>query len=251
MKKRLDIYLVEKGYFDTRQKAISHILLGNVILNGEKITKAGTLINEEKVKEVYIKEKLKYVSRGGLKLEGAIKHFKIDFCDKIVLDIGASTGGFTDCALQHKAKFVYALDVGKDQLDYRLRQNSKIKSIEQTHIKELKKEEILEKVDIVVVDVSFISLDKILPEIKRLDKEGVLNTFYSMILLIKPQFELQKELIGKNGIVDKEENREIAVKKIKDLVKKEYQIMGLIPSPIKGAKGNVEYLIYLTKKEVL
>lgn len=126
MKKRLDLILCEKGYFSTREKAKREIMAGNVIINEHAVTKAGTMFKEEDIKSIRIKEKLAYVSRGGLKLEGAIKRFDIDFNDKIVLDIGASTGGFTDCSLQHGASFVYSIDVGTNQLDYTLRQNEKV-----------------------------------------------------------------------------------------------------------------------------
>lgn len=246
MKKRLDLILVELGYFETREKAKREILVGNVFVNDKLDTKAGSQYDIEKIKDIRIKDKLKYVSRGGLKLEGAIKYFDLSFNDKIVMDIGASTGGFTDCAIQNGAKFVFAIDVGTNQLDYSLRNNEKVLSIEKTHIKEIKEEQIKEKVDIIVADVSFISITKIIDEIIRL--ENVLNENYEMILLIKPQFELTKEEIGKNGIVEKEENRQKAIKKVIDKLKAEkYQILGLEKSPITGSKGNIEYLVYVKK----
>lgn len=244
MKKRLDVYLVEKGYFDTREKAKREILVGNVFVNDQKVTKAGEQIKEENIKEIRIKDKLPYVSRGGLKLKGAIDKFNINFNDLVVLDIGASTGGFTDCALKHGASLVYAVDVGTNQLAYELQQNNRVISYEKTHIKDLREDQIKQKVDMVVIDVSFISLTKIFDEIKRLEN-SIFNDDYKVVALIKPQFELTKDHIGKNGIVEKQEYRDMAIKKIVDKVKFDYEIIGIETSPIHGTKGNIEYLMYL------
>ena len=209
MKKRLDLILCEKGYFSTREKAKREIMAGNVIINEHAVTKAGTMFKEEDIKSIRIKEKLAYVSRGGLKLEGAIKRFDIDFKDKIVLDIGASTGGFTDCSLQHGASFVYSIDVGTNQLDYTLRQNEKVLSIENMHINKVTKDMLVKGLaDIVVADVSFISLTKIVDYVYLLSKSDA-----QAVLLIKPQFEVGREYIGKNGIVRDKDAHDMAIKK--------------------------------------
>lgn len=244
MKKRLDLILYEKGYFDSREKAKREIMLANVIVNEQTITKAGTMLKEENIKSIRIKEKLKYVSRGGLKLEGAIKSFNINFKDMIVLDIGASTGGFTDCAIKNGAKYVYSVDVGTNQLAYSLRVDARVKSIENTHINSLDIN-LLDQglADIVVADVSFISLTKISNYVSMYSKENS-----TALLLIKPQFEVGKEKIGKNGIVVNEQDRQEAIKKVINAFKEiNYEILGVDISPIKGTKGNIEYLLYIRK----
>ncbi|VWL85386.1 TlyA family RNA methyltransferase [Oceanivirga miroungae] len=245
MKIRLDQYLVDKGYFDSREKAKRSIMAADVIINENAITKAGTMIKEEDIKSVRIKNKLNFVSRGALKLLGAINEWKIDFNNKVVLDIGASTGGFTDCSLRHGASYVYAVDVGTNQLAYSLRQNEKVKSIENTHINKLEESELeYGLADIVVCDVSFISLTKIIEFVYKFSKDNS-----SCILLIKPQFEVGPENIGKNGVVKEEKYREYAISKVLEEMKKyEYEIIGIKESPIKGAKGNIEYLMYARKK---
>lgn len=246
MKKRLDLILCEKGYFSTREKAKREIMAGNVIINEHAVTKAGTMFKEEDIKSIRIKEKLAYVSRGGLKLEGAIKRFDIDFNDKIVLDIGASTGGFTDCSLQHGASFVYSIDVGTNQLDYTLRQNEKVLSIENMHINKVTKDMLVKGLaDIVVADVSFISLTKIVDYVYLLSKSDA-----QAVLLIKPQFEVGREYIGKNGIVRDKDAHDMAIKKVVNcFFNKGFNILGVETSPIKGTKGNVEYLLYVRKEQ--
>ena len=246
MKKRLDLILCEKGYFITREKAKREIMAGNVIINEHSVTKAGTMFKEEDIKSIRIKEKLAYVSRGGLKLEGAIKRFDIDFNDKIVLDIGASTGGFTDCSLQHGASFVYSIDVGTNQLDYTLRQNEKVLSIENMHINKVTKDMLVKGLaDIVVADVSFISLTKIVDYVYLLSKSDA-----QAVLLIKPQFEVGREYIGKNGIVRDKDAHDMAIKKVVNcFLDKGFNILGVETSPIKGTKGNVEYLLYVRKEQ--
>lgn len=246
MKKRLDLILCEKGYFSTREKAKREIMAGNVIINEHAVTKAGTMFKEEDLKSIRIKEKLAYVSRGGLKLEGAIKRFDIDFNDKIVLDIGASTGGFTDCSLQHGASFVYSIDVGTNQLDYTLRQNEKVLSIENMHINKVTKDMLVKGLaDIVVADVSFISLTKIVDYVYLLSKSDA-----QAVLLIKPQFEVGIEYIGKNGIVRDKDAHDMAIKKVVNcFLDKGFNILGVETSPIKGTKGNVEYLLYVRKEQ--
>ena len=201
MKKRLDLILVEREFFETREKAKREIMVGNVIVNDQVVTKAGTIFKDNDELNIRIKDKLKYVSRGGLKLEKAIKTWDLDFSDKLVLDIGASTGGFSDCALQNGAKRVYSVDVGKNQLDWKLRNDNRIVSLEEMHIKDLKEEDIEnQKVDFIVIDVSFISLTKVIPYFEKfLAKDG------KAVMLVKPQFEVGREKIGRNGVVENEE----------------------------------------------
>ena len=201
MKKRLDLILVEREFFETREKAKREIMAGNVIVNEQVVIKAGTMFKDNDELNIRVKDKLKYVSRGGLKLEKAIKAWDLDFSDKLVLDIGASTGGFTDCALQNGARRVYSVDVGKNQLDWKLRNDEKVVSLEEMHIKDLKEEDIEnKKVDFIVIDVSFISLTKVIPYFKKfLAQSG------KIVMLVKPQFEVGREKIGRNGVVENEE----------------------------------------------
>ena len=204
-KMRLDEYLVENEYFENLDVAQRQIMIGNVIINEQKIEKAGEIINIEKIKSIRIKEKdIPYVSRGGLKLEKAIKEFNLDFENKIVMDIGASTGGFTDCALQNGAKFVYAVDVGTNQLDWKLRTNNKIKSIENKHINNLEKEDIEDEIDIIVMDISFISIKRVLHKIEEFLKKDGFTVF-----LIKPQFEAEREDIEKGIVKDTDVHKKI------------------------------------------
>ncbi|WP_338952762.1 TlyA family RNA methyltransferase [Fusobacterium nucleatum] len=243
-KMKLDEYLVENEYFENLEIAKRQIMVGNVIVNEQKIDKPGEIISLNKIKSIRIKERdIPYVSRGGLKLEKAIKVFDLDFKNKIVLDIGASTGGFTDCSLQNGAKFVYAVDVGTNQLDWKLRNDSRVKSIENKHINDLEKSYLKDEIDIIVMDISFISIKKVLYKIKELLKE---NGF--AIFLIKPQFEAERNEIEK-GIVN---NLNIHKRVINEIIEeaKTYQLFleNLTVSPIKGTKGNVEYLAKLSKK---
>lgn len=242
MKKRLDLILVERELFETREKAKREIMAGNVIVNEQVETKAGTMFIDNDKLKIRIKDKLKYVSRGGLKLEKAIKTWNLDFKDKLVLDIGASTGGFTDCALQNGAKYVYSVDVGKNQLDWKLRNDERVLSLEEMHIKDLKQEDINnEKVNFIVIDVSFISLTKVIPYLKKfLAKTG------KIVMLVKPQFEVGREKIGKNGVVENEEYHDEAIKKIISFSKESgYELLGVEDSPIRGTKGNKEFLMLL------
>ena len=243
MKKRLDLILVEREFFETREKAKREIMVGNVIVNEQVVTKAGTMFKDNDDLNIRIKDKLKYVSRGGLKLEKAIKIWDLNFKDKLVLDIGASTGGFTDCALQNGAKCVYSVDVGKNQLDWKLRNDERVVSIEEMHIKDLKEKDIGdEKVNYIVTDVSFISLTKVIPYFEKFLAKNA-----KIIMLVKPQFEVGREKIGKNGVVENEEYHDEAIKKIISFSKKcGYELIGVEDSPIKGAKGNKEFLMLLT-----
>ena len=242
MMKRLDLILVEREFFETREKAKREIMAGNVIVNEQVVIKAGTMFKDNDELNIRVKDKLKYVSRGGLKLEKAIKAWDLDFSDKLVLDIGASTGGFTDCALQNGARRVYSVDVGKNQLDWKLRNNEKVVSLEEMHIKDLKEEDIEnKKVDFIVIDVSFISLTKVIPYFKKfLAQSG------KIVMLVKPQFEVGREKIGRNGVVENEEYHNEAIKKIISFSKEEgYELIGVEDSPIKGAKGNKEFLMLI------
>ena len=243
-KMRLDEYLVENEYFENLEIAKRQIMVGNIIVNEQKIDKPGEVISLDKIKSIRIKEKdIPYVSRGGLKLEKAINVFDLDFKDKIVLDIGASTGGFTDCSLQNGAKFVYAIDVGTNQLDWKLRNDSRVKSIENKHINDLEKKDLQDDIDIIVMDISFISIKKVLYKIKELLKD---NGF--AIFLIKPQFEAERNEINK-GIVD---SLNVHKRVINEVIEeaKIYQLFleNLTVSPIKGTKGNVEYLAIFSNK---
>ena len=242
MKKRLDLILVEREFFETREKAKREIMAGNVIVNEQVVIKAGTMFKDNDELNIRVKDKLKYVSRGGLKLEKAIKAWDLDFSDKLVLDIGASTGGFTDCALQNGARRVYSVDVGKNQLDWKLRNDEKVVSLEEMHIKDLKEEDIEnKKVDFIVIDVSFISLTKVIPYFKKfLVQSG------KIVMLVKPQFEVGREKIGRNVVVENEEYHNEAIKKIISFSKDEgYELIGVEDSPIKGAKGNKEFLMLI------
>ena len=242
MTKRLDLILVEREFFETREKAKREIMAGNVIVNEQVVIKAGTMFKDNDELNIRVKDKLKYVSRGGLKLEKAIKAWDLDFSDKLVLDIGASTGGFTDCALQNGARRVYSVDVGKNQLDWKLRNDEKVVSLEEMHIKDLKEEDIEnKKVDFIVIDVSFISLTKVIPYFKKfLAQSG------KIVMLVKPQFEVGREKIGRNGVVENEEYHNEAIKKIISFSKDEgYELIGVEDSPIKGAKGNKEFLMLI------
>ncbi len=244
MKKRLDLILVEREIFETRERAKREIMAGNVLVNEKVETKAGTMFKDTEDLIIRVKDRLKYVSRGGLKLEKAIKVWNLDFKDKLVLDIGASTGGFTDCALQNGAKRVYANDVGTNQLDWKLRNDERVVSLEEKHIKDLEIEDLENnKVDFIVIDVSFISLTKVIGYFDRFLKENS-----QVIMLIKPQFEVGKEKIGRNGIVENEEYHNEAIKKIINFIKNlGYELLGVEDSPIKGTKGNKEFLMIIKK----
>ena len=245
MKKRLDLILVERGFFETREKAKREIMVGNVSINDKVETKAGTNFRDDEKLQIKVKDKLKYVSRGGLKLEKALEYWEIDLNGKRILDVGASTGGFTDCALQNGAEYVYSVDVGTNQLDWKLRQDIRVKSLEETHIKDLTLDQLDGiKVDFIVIDVSFISLTKVIPYLERFIVKGS-----QVLMLIKPQFEVGREKIGRNGIVIEESYHDEAVKKIIEFSSQQnYKLVGISDSPITGTKGNKEFLILMTKK---
>jgi len=238
MKKRLDILIFELGMVDSRKKASDLIKEGKVFVDSVVINKLSKeFVGTEKIE---ITEVLKYVSRAGLKLEGAHKEFNFDIKDKVAVDVGSSTGGFTDFLLQNGAKRVYSIDVGTGQLVDKLRNYSRVVSLEKTDIRKV---ELPEKVDLAVVDVSFISLELVLPNIINLLKENG-----EIIALVKPQFEVGKENIGKGGIVKDVQAKFLILEKIKNFAGKlGLKIKGEMISPITGGDGNEEYLLYLVK----
>ncbi len=255
MKERLDKVLIAKGLVKSRELAKALIMEGKVIVDGRIQTKAGTLIHE--TSDISLKEAdLPYVSRGGLKLEAAIDFFKIDIKNKVIMDVGSSTGGFTDCLLQRGAKKVYCIDVGYGQLAWSLRKDPRVVLLERTNIRYL--QEMLDKqrakgkeqeiedliknnIDMATIDVSFISLTKVIPTVLKFIKEEG-----EILALVKPQFEVGKGEVGKGGIVREEEKRLQAVKSVqKDLEKHGLQTIGIFQSPVQGQKGNIEYFLYM------
>ena len=243
-KERLDVVLTEQNFFDSRAKAKSMIMLGKILVDGVKIEKAGTLINRDAKIEV-IGQEMPFVSRGGFKLQKALEVFKIDLREKISADIGASTGGFTDCMLQHGAKKVYAVDVGYGQLAWKLRQDARVINLERTNIRNVTAENIPDALDFASIDVSFISLEKVLPVVKNL-----LSDSGEVVALIKPQFEAGKENVGKKGVVRDKKIHAAVIEKILHFAQEiNFKICGLDFSPIKGPEGNIEFLAHLSKVE--
>ena len=243
IKERLDSILVTKGYFKSRAKAKYAIDSGNIYVNNIQITKSSKLISEEDNIEVR-GETLKYVSRGGLKLEKAINVFEINLNNKICMDIGASTGGFTDVMLQNGAKKVYSVDVGHDQLDEKLINNEKVINLEGTNIKDIDVKD-FNAIDFISTDVSFISILQVIPKIYEL-----LKIKGNAVILIKPQFEVGKQNLNKNGVVkDIKIHKKILESIIEQINKIGFEILNLNYSPIKGPAGNIEYLLYIEKNE--
>lgn len=245
-KERIDSLLFNRGLFPSRERARAAIMAGRVLVNMQKIDKAGSMVDPSAEIRL-IGDNLPYVSRGGLKLKKAIDTFNIDFQDKIVADIGASTGGFTDCALQHGAKKVYAVDVGYGQLAWSLRTDARVINLERTNVRYLEAGLIADKINIATIDVAFISLDKILNKVKELlAPEGY------VVALIKPQFEAGREHVGKKGVVRDPNIHRDVINKIVDLAQGlQLKVLGLGFSPIKGPEGNIEYLLFLTNSENL
>lgn len=241
-KERLDLLLVQRGLATSRQRARAMIMEGSVYVDGVREDKPGCNISRSAQIE-YRGKKLRYVSRGGLKLEKALEVFDIDLSGKICMDIGASTGGFTDCMLQRGAAKVYAVDVGYGQLDYRLRTDERVVCMEKTNFRYVKPGDIEESPEFATVDVSFISLGLILPVAWE-----VLSDISQMVCLIKPQFEAGREQVGKKGVVrDRLIHEEVISNVIDMAVKCSFTVKGLDYSPIKGPEGNIEYLLYLAK----
>ncbi len=257
MKKRLDLILFEHGFFETKNAASSAILAGNVKINDVRITKAGQqfdeskLFDEENPAKIEIKT-LPYVSRGGLKLKGAIDTFKIDLKDKICIDMGSSTGGFSDCMLQEGAKKVWAVDCGTNQLAWKLRQDERVISKENVNIKNCTFEDIFgenfeeQLPEFLSMDLSFISIKKVLENCKSFISKNC-----ELVILIKPQFEAQREDISKGGVVKDKKIHQKIIEDIKKFCENlNFKVLGVIESPITGAKhGNIEYLIYLMREE--
>lgn len=243
LKQRLDVFLVEQGLVASRSMAQSMIMAGEVYVNDQKATKAGETVTGTESVEIRGKS-LKYVSRGGLKLDKAMSVFPINLKDTVCMDIGASTGGFTDCMLQNGAKRVYSIDVGYGQLAWKLRQDTRVVNLERTNIRYVTEEQVPEQIDFFSVDVSFISLKLVLPVAYRLLKENGTG-----VCLIKPQFEAGKEKVGKKGVVrDKDIHLEVIEKVLAFTREIGFSVLGLDFSPIKGPEGNIEYLMYIGKK---
>lgn len=243
-KERLDVLLVNRGFFQSREKAKSSIMAGVVFVNDKKEDKPGVKVDVDSI--ITIKENVHpYVSRGGLKLEKAIRVFNIDLKDKTAIDVGAPTGGFTDCMLKNGAKKVFAVDVGYGQLAWELRNDERVVCMERTNIRYVKPEDIGILADFSSIDVSFISLKKVIPVVINLLKDDG-----ELLCLIKPQFEAGREKVGKHGVVrDKKVHEEVVKDIITFSLKEGLKIRGLDFSPIKGPEGNIEYLVYLSKKE--
>lgn len=243
-KKRLDVLLFEKGLANSREKARAVIMSGDVYVDNQKADKPGTVYFDTAQIDVR-KSSIPYVSRGGLKLEKAIKTFNINLKDKIAMDIGASTGGFTDCMLQNGARKVYCVDVGYGQLAWSLRTDERVVNLERTNIRYIDESLIKEKLDFLSIDVSFISLCLVLPIAKKLMGDQA-----SAVCLIKPQFEAGREKVGKNGVVRDRKTHIDVIKKVCLFSQNEgFKILGLDFSPVKGPKGNIEYLLYLEKSD--
>lgn len=246
MKERLDVLLVKQGLAESREKAKGVIMAGCVYVNDQKEDKAGSLFDETKVRLEVRGNTLRYVSRGGLKLEKAVNRFGLELSDKICMDIGASTGGFTDCMLQNGAAKVYSIDVGHGQLAWKLRKDERVVCMEKTNFRYMLPEHVADKIDFASVDVSFISLDKILGPAHRLLKPNA-----QMVCLIKPQFEAGKEKVGKKGVVrDPAVHREVIEKVFTFTLENGFEILSLDFSPIRGPEGNIEYLMHLLRTEL-
>ncbi len=237
-KKRIDIYLHESGLAESREKAKALIIAGEVFIDGQRCDKPSALISEGQAAEV--RKAQDFVSRGGKKLEKALDYFNIDISGKVALDVGASTGGFTDCMLQRGAKFVYAVDVGHGQLAWNLRKDSRVRVMERVNARYLSRDMFDKDIGFACIDVSFISLKLILPAVIR-----VLTAPYEIAALIKPQFEAGKENVGKKGVVrDKNIHAEVIRSIIDFTLSRGICICGLTYSPIKGPEGNIEYLVF-------
>jgi len=238
MKERLDTVLVQRGFFSTRSQATAAVLAGEVRVSGQPVTKAGTLVTPDI--EVTLKEQPRFVSRGGLKLERAFEEFPIDVTGRVALDAGASTGGFTDCLLQHGARKVIAVDVGYGQLDWKLRNDPRVDVLERTNIRGITQEMLSEAPSFATFDLSFISLKKVLqPVIDTLEED------FQAIALIKPQFEAGRGKVGKGGVVRDSNVRREVLEEIWSFIEESgWVVLGLTESPVRGPKGNREYLLY-------
>lgn len=237
VKKRIDNLVVERGLTESRAKAQAMIMAGDVLVDGKPVLKSGTLVNQDA--EISVNEPPPFVSRGGLKLDYALEQFNLNVTGAIVTDIGASTGGFTDCLLKRGVNRVYAVDVGYGQLDYRLRQDDRVVVMDRVNARNTP--DIQEKVDLIVIDVSFISAQKIIPAVA-----GLLKDKGSIIVLIKPQFEAKRNEVGKGGIIKQPEiHARVLGRFVKWITGNGYRLKGLIASPIEGASGNREFLAWI------
>jgi 23S rRNA (cytidine1920-2'-O)/16S rRNA (cytidine1409-2'-O)-methyltransferase len=242
VKERLDKLVVGRGLAGSRERARALIMAGKVLVGGSPVTKAGALVDGDAQIELKA-EDIPYVSRGGLKLEAALREFRIELGGKTAMDVGASTGGFTDCMLRHGAAKVYAVDVGYGQIDLKLRQDPRVALLERTNIRYLERERVPDEIDIAVVDVSFISLKIVMPRIVEFVKPGG-----EIVALIKPQFEVGRGDVGKGGVVRDEKKRAEAVRAVEeDMSSLGLSVAGVMESPLRGPKGNVEYLIHLRR----
>ena len=243
MKVRLDKLITDRGLVASRERAQALILAGKVLVDEQKIEKAGAQVTQDCAIRL-LDADLKYVSRGGLKLECALEHWKIDVSGKVCTDVGASTGGFTDCLLQHGAASVIAIDTGYGQIDFKLRQDSRVRLLEKTNARYLTANAISEAIDFIAMDVSFISATLVLPAVLaavfRQDRSG-----RQLVVLVKPQFEVGRELVGKGGIVRDEEAQQSAISKVRMALEQlGAKHTDVIDSPILGAEGNREFLLY-------
>lgn len=241
-KERLDVLLVKKNLVQSRERAKTTIMAGMVIVDGNKIDKAGTMVKETADIRV-LGNQIPYVSRGGLKLEKAIKEFGVELKGKVTADIGASTGGFTDCMLQNGAVKVFAIDVGYGQLAWSLRTDERVVNMERTNVRNVTPEDIGQFIDLASIDVAFISLEKVLPAVK-----AMLKPDGQVVALIKPQFEAGKEKVGKKGVVRDPKVHLEVIHKVIDIAREmDFVTKELTFSPVKGPEGNIEYLVWLTK----
>ena len=241
-KERLDILLVEMGICNSRERAKTNIMAGLVFVDGHRVDKAGEKVNRD-AEIIFKGEELKYVSRGGLKLEKAMNEFNITLENKVCMDIGASTGGFTDCMLQNGAAKVFSVDVGYGQFAWKLRVDERVVCMERTNIRYVTPEDIGERLDFASIDVSFISLRTIMPAVKNLLKDNG-----EVVALIKPQFEAGRDKVGKKGVVrEKSVHKEVVLNIANYLIENDFNILGMSFSPIKGPEGNRDYLVYFSK----
>jgi 23S rRNA (cytidine1920-2'-O)/16S rRNA (cytidine1409-2'-O)-methyltransferase len=236
-RQRLDLILVERGLVDSREKGQALILAGDVMVDGQKVDKPGHAVAPDS--KIELADQPRYVGRGGLKLEAALDHFGIQVQGKVCLDVGSSTGGFTDCLLQRGAARVYAIDVGTGQLDWKLRNDPRVIVHEQLNARYLSRDEVPEPIDLAVCDVSFISITMILPVLPNLLAKSA-----GMVILVKPQFELERHQVGKGGIIRDPALHQQACRRVEDAVKQLGFQTAIIPSPVLGAEGNQEFLLY-------
>ncbi len=243
-RERLDKLLVERGLVASREEGRGRILAGEVLVDDQPLAKAGSLVDSNALIRMKGKS-LPYVSRGGVKLEKALQEFSIEVSDKVVLDVGASTGGFSDCLLAHGARRVYAVDVGYGQLDWKLRNDPRVVVLEKRNIRYLEGEELSDPPQIATIDVSFISLRLVLPKVRKL-----LTPYGEIVALIKPQFEVGKGKVGKGGVVRSGEEHRRVIEEIKEAaVALKLEVRGVTESPLLGPKGNREFFIYLIKRD--